>query len=326
MYRKHAYHLNIQPTGEIDIREMLAKMDGYLSTENTSCHKKGSRLTDVKTMDELNFLASYAKAKKDGIWLDGNDIKQEGKWIWSYNNEPINLAFWGPGEPNGKRSENCLMILKYGADIWKWNDAPCKNSYYYACQKKMQTPLEKQCITAKYLLYELIKCKQRCNKHRYGFGDGLDGTFKQPLCNIIQMFKTISHNIRKLQHLISHSYYIDRSRKISECSKNITWRLIVIRRGVGLLMLNPWTSLPLGSPGFQYAMDELNFLASYAKAKKGDQLKRMMRFDKDGIWLTGNDIKQEGNWIWSYNNEAINLAYWTLGEPNGKRSANCLMI
>lgn len=74
---------------------------------------------------------------KDGIWIDGNDIKKEGEWIWSYNGEPINLKFWQNGEPNGKRSENCLMISKYG-NKWNWNDAPCKNSYYFVCQKEVK--------------------------------------------------------------------------------------------------------------------------------------------------------------------------------------------
>ncbi|KAJ8316325.1 hypothetical protein KUTeg_006339 [Tegillarca granosa] len=107
---------------------MLAKTDGYLSTEDTNCYNKGSRLADVKSMDELNFLKSCAKGRKDHIWLDGNDIKEEGKWIWSYNNETVSLTDWYSGEPNGKRSENCLMILGSNSYKWKWNDASKKET------------------------------------------------------------------------------------------------------------------------------------------------------------------------------------------------------
>ncbi|KAJ8307681.1 hypothetical protein KUTeg_014762 [Tegillarca granosa] len=142
-------------------------------TSVTNCYNKGSRLADVKSMDELNFLKSYAKVRKDHIWLDGNDIKEEGKWIWSYNNEPFSLTDWYSGEPNGKRSENCLMILGSNRHKWKWNDAPCKSPNYFVCKKEMRTPLEKQCISAKDLLDELIQCKQRCNKNTmwFIFGD-----------------------------------------------------------------------------------------------------------------------------------------------------------
>ncbi|KAJ8307685.1 hypothetical protein KUTeg_014766 [Tegillarca granosa] len=144
-------------------KQMLAKMDGCTSMENsptrctdhTNCYKKGSRLADVKSMDELNII-------------------RKRKWIWSYNNEPIKWTYWYTGEPNGKRSENCLIITKYRGDKWKWNDSDCKNSYHFVCQKKMQTQLEKQCLSTKDLLDELIKCKQRCkcyiqniSKHGY---------------------------------------------------------------------------------------------------------------------------------------------------------------
>ncbi|KAJ8316327.1 hypothetical protein KUTeg_006341 [Tegillarca granosa] len=96
---------------------------------------------------------------KTGIWLDGNDLNNEGKWIWSYNNEPIKLTYWHPNEPNGKRRENCLMIHKFNGK-WKWNDESCKTPLYFACQKKMQASSEKQCLSTKDLLDELIKCKK----------------------------------------------------------------------------------------------------------------------------------------------------------------------
>ncbi|KAJ8316326.1 hypothetical protein KUTeg_006340 [Tegillarca granosa] len=128
-----------------------------------NCHLKGSRLATVTTVDELNLLIAYSRSKGAGIWLDGNDIKNEGKWIWSNNNTPIHPTYWHHGEPNGKRTENCLMISGSG-DSWKWFDDSCKRSHYYVCQKNMQNLSEKQCLGLKDLLDELIKCKQHCKK------------------------------------------------------------------------------------------------------------------------------------------------------------------
>lgn len=140
----------------------------YISTQRanwhasvTNCYEKGSRLASVKSRDELNFLTSYAEIRKAGIWLDGNDLNNEGKWIWSFNNEPIKLTYWHPNEPNGKGRENCLMIHKFSGK-WKWNDESCKTPLFFACQKKMQASSEKQCLSTKDLLDELIRCKKRC--------------------------------------------------------------------------------------------------------------------------------------------------------------------
>ncbi|KAJ8319688.1 hypothetical protein KUTeg_002759 [Tegillarca granosa] len=134
---------------------------------HNNCHLKGSRLATVTTVDELNLLIAYARSKgeKTGIWLDGNDIKNEGKWNWSNNNASIHPTYWHHGEPNGKRTENCLIISGSG-NSWKWFDDSCKRSHYYACQKNMQNSSEKQCLCLQNLLDELISCKHYCKQPR----------------------------------------------------------------------------------------------------------------------------------------------------------------
>ena len=45
------------------------------------------------------------------VWLGATDVQQESIWRDSETNEILNInVFWGPGQPNGIRIQNCAGI------------------------------------------------------------------------------------------------------------------------------------------------------------------------------------------------------------------------
>ena len=70
-------------------------------------------------------------------WIGVSDTEEEGSWRAVDRNQStqwtlVTYKNWNSGEPNGNRGENCGMMYPNSGF---WNDAPCHNSYHYACKK-----------------------------------------------------------------------------------------------------------------------------------------------------------------------------------------------
>ena len=62
------------------------------------------------------------------VWLGANDILEEGTWRDSESGEVLDIArYWGPGQPNGVRIQNCAGIWELdGAGINRYDDGGCE--------------------------------------------------------------------------------------------------------------------------------------------------------------------------------------------------------
>jgi len=75
-------------------------------------------------------------------WLGANDYAFENKWQWLETGGVITgFTAWGPGQPNGNMSQNCLATSFNGTDMI-WIDAKCdlrhghhSSGYNYICEK-----------------------------------------------------------------------------------------------------------------------------------------------------------------------------------------------
>ncbi|XP_070828283.1 CD209 antigen-like [Chaetodon trifascialis] len=94
------------------------------------CLQKGADLMIINSKEEQNF----AKHFKKYMWIGLTDTETEGKWKW-VDGTPVTKSYWGPGEPNGGRGENCGDIKFYDAEN-SWNDEACSYSCYWICEKK----------------------------------------------------------------------------------------------------------------------------------------------------------------------------------------------
>ena len=66
------------------------------------------------------------------IWLGGNDIAQEGNWVWYYYGDQINMnQFWRAGHPQSSTGHNCL-VMQSSSGYENYN---CDATVYYsACE------------------------------------------------------------------------------------------------------------------------------------------------------------------------------------------------
>ncbi|XP_021374576.1 perlucin-like [Mizuhopecten yessoensis] len=106
------------------------------------CHAVGSDLATIETREEQHYLAGLLAANAGAynppqFWIGGNDIAEEGNWIWLKSKTPIgdqDYSNWINGDVLPVTAdENCLMITKGGR--WQWEDNNCDDHYFFVCEK-----------------------------------------------------------------------------------------------------------------------------------------------------------------------------------------------
>ena len=99
-----------------------------------SSEAKGAQLPVITNSQTTKFLMSFLPGIR--IWTAGTDADREGEWVWTYGDETKrNIIFpipWGSREPNGRRSENCMMRdPRWGG---RFSDLSCDNPTPFFCQ------------------------------------------------------------------------------------------------------------------------------------------------------------------------------------------------
>ena len=76
----------------------------------------------------------------DGVWIDGTDMLEDGKWLWVDTMTPIQVdntsyTSWYPGEPNSihRFGEDCMDLLHH--EQYMWNDDKCEYKMNFLCEK-----------------------------------------------------------------------------------------------------------------------------------------------------------------------------------------------
>ncbi|KAI8503936.1 hypothetical protein Bbelb_180040 [Branchiostoma belcheri] len=104
----------------------------YTAARDT-CHGEGGILATAKDEETHNFLTNHVRATtQQNTWIGLSDLANEGLWVWDDGIVFGGGGFWGTGEPNGGRVENCAHIRPL--INYRWNDIACPNPYYYICE------------------------------------------------------------------------------------------------------------------------------------------------------------------------------------------------
>lgn len=85
---------------------------------------------------ESNFLISHSQIQPSDYWIGISDMIEEDRWIYSSNQNVIQVNGWFPGEPNGHTGENCVL-LRSGVH-GKWIDVGCGQNYRFICEAKVE--------------------------------------------------------------------------------------------------------------------------------------------------------------------------------------------
>uniref|UniRef100_A0A8C6UTB4 C-type lectin domain-containing protein n=1 Tax=Neogobius melanostomus TaxID=47308 RepID=A0A8C6UTB4_9GOBI len=95
-----------------------------------SCNNLGGNLASIHSDEENAFINGLINGP---AWLGGNDMDQEGVWMWT-DGSPWDYTKWWDGEPNNAGGiEHSLMIHAYGPIATSWNDYPSSKKMGYIC-------------------------------------------------------------------------------------------------------------------------------------------------------------------------------------------------
>ena len=102
-------------------RDLCRRFGGRLHIDDS-----GPSVEETFAMVEAGELLRPQRCSR--VWLGASDILEEGSWRDSESGEVLDLSrFWGPGQPNGVRIQNCAGIWELdGAGITRYDDGGCE--------------------------------------------------------------------------------------------------------------------------------------------------------------------------------------------------------
>ena len=121
--RAGSYFVQLEETTWADARQYCADNDAHLM--------------EVRTQEEYDRALGHWD-KVGNFWLGGNDIEQEGVWIWISNGERMSMdRFWATSSDNpahdnpnnSQGSEHCLEMWGIG-----FNDVICSEPKVFICE------------------------------------------------------------------------------------------------------------------------------------------------------------------------------------------------
>ncbi|XP_037931482.1 C-type lectin 37Da-like [Teleopsis dalmanni] len=101
-----------------------------------SCRRLNANLASIETEEEYEALIDYLKEKEygDWFWLSGNDLGNEGDYVWLGTGQPMTYRKWYEGQPdNTAELEHCIHIWGINGE-YGLNDAKCSEKELYICE------------------------------------------------------------------------------------------------------------------------------------------------------------------------------------------------
>ncbi|XP_042620472.1 CD209 antigen-like protein C [Cyprinus carpio] len=93
------------------------------------CTERGADLIIINSREEQDFAKKVSRGYE--FWIGLTDSYKEGRWKW-VDGSTLTSGFWGSGEPNGQRRENCVVSYPSG-----WCDYPCNDAFRWICEKQI---------------------------------------------------------------------------------------------------------------------------------------------------------------------------------------------
>jgi len=155
-YDNHSYDLVKNPKNWLQASKCAVVHGGYLAEINSKAEQDAIfKVLKNQANIKLNSTMAPDGGGASYVWLGGNDISHEGKWIWDGNNDGKGIFFWEGGvdghpvknyytnwgrEPdnyNGVQNALGLALTEWPRGLGnlghpgQWNDLNENNQLYY---------------------------------------------------------------------------------------------------------------------------------------------------------------------------------------------------
>nr|XP_034322070.1 uncharacterized protein LOC117688290 [Crassostrea gigas] len=123
-YQDHIYRLFLDNLPWADAEKQCEGINGYRA--------------EIGSPDENNWILNFIQNSHPyvSVWIGGNDLQNEGTFIWSRSGQAINWNNWSGSNPDDTDSnENCIEFYTYSTYGGKWNDRSCDTGIRFVCEK-----------------------------------------------------------------------------------------------------------------------------------------------------------------------------------------------
>ncbi|CAK8688435.1 unnamed protein product [Clavelina lepadiformis] len=220
-----------------------------------------------------------------GVWIGGSDMAREGKWAWEdgslmpNSSESKDFQKWGKHEPNNYLGEQdcALASLRYIDEDYpagSWLDSDCDHREFYVCKKDLNECMDNTHNCDKNALCINTEGSFTCICKEGYTGDGVTckGLCEGKTSEIIK-----GHKYMLFQRRAS---YLEARRKCKD------W---------GLEMNVKGSLAKIEDMALQICLNQM--ITSEGVFNPDDWLDLVSPYDR-GVWIGGNDMKMEGDWLW----------------------------
>ncbi|XP_061185479.1 C-type lectin domain family 4 member K-like [Saccostrea echinata] len=104
------------------------------------CLSNGSRLTEIETVEEYDFVKNIARElNAEYVFIGGTDAFEEGNMVWWSTLQSVDPGLhhlWSPNQPdNFNNNEHCMNLIK--PEDYKLNDGSCQSKYPFICERNI---------------------------------------------------------------------------------------------------------------------------------------------------------------------------------------------
>ena len=110
-----------------------AKATFNIQKTNTQCEIMGGYLVEIDDQKEFDFVFDFCKSLEgDNFFTGGNDIDEEGVWIYWHSKKPVEFSKWYQDQPNNFMGrEHCMEIR---TSFKATNDWDCHETGKFICE------------------------------------------------------------------------------------------------------------------------------------------------------------------------------------------------
>uniref|UniRef100_A0A182NHZ5 C-type lectin domain-containing protein n=1 Tax=Anopheles dirus TaxID=7168 RepID=A0A182NHZ5_9DIPT len=261
------------------------------------CRTRGMFLVTIQSLEDLNAVVDYIdqtgywKAKDQlNLWTSLNDIGDEGQYVWASTGERLRFDHWRSGEPNNLshgscQDEDCVVLMHY----------PSRNIHYGFDDRPS-------------MFLVTIQSREQLNEV-VGFVNQSEYWKSADQLHMWTSLNDIGEEGQYFWASTGERLRFDQwksgepnNANHGSCKDEDCFKAVEHCRTRGMFLVTIQSMQELNA-----AWDHIDG-SGYWKTK-----------DHLNMWISLNDIGDEGQYVWASTGERLSFSHWRSGEPNNLR-------